>query len=155
MLADEVCVAWNVKACPGVLWYSLGTSPRAKVHEERGPYLCETIQSGGTIQKRWTGWTTQQGDDHRAVGGKSKMPHEMLLRDSESRSTGSRFWWNPENTYLQISDFANRTRAAKLVVKKLPTRRTRYQTFWYKPSRHSRNSTDRRHWNPGFDLQEK
>jgi len=26
--------------------------------------------------------------------GKRKMPHEILLRDSESRSTGSRFWCN-------------------------------------------------------------
>ena len=103
ILADEVCTAWNVKADPGVLWYSLGTSTSAKVQEERGPYLCETIQSSGTIQKRWTGWKTWQGDDHQAVGEKSKMPHEMLLRDSESRSTGSRFWWNPEISYFQIS----------------------------------------------------
>ena len=42
------------QACPGVV-NSLGTSPSAKVQEEQGPYLCETIQSGGTIQKRWTG----------------------------------------------------------------------------------------------------
>jgi len=28
------------------------------------------------------------------VGKKSKMPHEMLLRDSSLRSTGSRFWCN-------------------------------------------------------------
>jgi len=37
--------------------------------------------------------------------------------------------WNPDNTYLQVSDFGNRTRAAKLVVKKLTTRPTRHQTF--------------------------
>jgi len=71
------------------------------------------------VQARWS--CVYCGQDWRPMttGGdtKSKIPHEILLRDSESRSTGSRFWWNPENTYLQISDFRNRTRAARFVIK--------------------------------------
>ena len=61
----------------------------------------------------------------------------MFLRDSETRSIGSRFWWNPENTYLQISDFGNRTRAARLVVKKLTTRPTRHQALEEDSFRHN------------------
>ena len=87
------------QAYPGVLWYSLGTWPSAKVQEERGPYLCDHPERWNHPE-RWTGCKTRQGDDHRAVGGKSKMPHEILLRDSESRSTGSRFWWNPEKYFI-------------------------------------------------------
>jgi len=50
---------------------------------------------------RWTGSTIRQGDEHRAVGGKGKMPHEMLQQDSKSWPSGSRFWWNLEK-YLSL-----------------------------------------------------
>jgi len=79
------------QVCPGVV-NSLGT-PSAKVYEERGPYLCDHPERW-KHPERWTGWKTRQGDDHQAVEGKSKMPHELLQRDSESRFKGSRFWWN-------------------------------------------------------------
>jgi len=40
------------------------------------------------------------------------------------------YWWcNPENLNLQISDFGNRTRAARFVVKKLTTRPTWHQAL--------------------------
>jgi len=60
--------------------------------------------SGGQDDKTWT-TILDNGDapPEAASGGKSKMPHEMLQRDSESRSSGSRFWWNLEITYLQIA----------------------------------------------------
>ena len=71
------------QVCPEVV-NSLGT-PRSA--ERPG-----SIMSDQPSIMEWTG----RQDDERPTtwadgGGESKMPHEMLLRDSESRSTGSRF----------------------------------------------------------------
>jgi len=73
----------SVKICPGVV-NSLGT-PRSA--ERPGSIIPDQ-----TSFKEWTG----RQDDERPTtwadgGGKSKMPHEMLLQDSESLSNGSRF----------------------------------------------------------------
>jgi len=76
----------------------------------------------------WTGSTMRQSDDHRAVGGKSKMPHETPQRDSESRPSGSRFRWNPE-IYLSLNfDPGNRTLRAWRLPKVLAD--------WAKPASH-------------------
>ena len=103
ILADEFCAAWyDIKICPGVV-NSLGT-PRSTEHPD---HICTTIQSDGVTQgvnrsvrpsrvmESFKEWIDQWGRKRRPSGGKkSKMPHEILLRDSESRSIGSRFWCN-------------------------------------------------------------
>jgi len=73
----------SVKACPGVV-ISLST-PRSA--ERPG----SIIPDQPSIKE----WTSRQDDERPTTWadgeGKSKMPHEMLIRDSESQSSGSRF----------------------------------------------------------------
>ena len=108
------------QVCPGVV-NSLGT-PRST---ERPDHICTTIQSDGVTQgvnrsvrpsrkmEPFKEWTDQWGRQRRtSVGKKSKMLHEMLLRDLESRSTGSRFWCNLN---LKIMSPRNRTRDFRVV----------------------------------------
>ena len=79
---------------------------------------------------RWTGSTIRQGDEHRAVGGKGKMPHEMLQQDSKSWPSGSRFWWNLEK-YLSL-DFwfreSNPSRTGRTQI--LTAMRNCHQIWW-------------------------
>ena len=71
------------KASPGVV-NSLGT-PRSAERPE-------SITPDKPSKKEWTGRQDDERPTMHADGGEeSKMPHEMILRDSESRSTGSRF----------------------------------------------------------------
>jgi len=181
-------MVWH-QGCPGVV-NSLGT-PRST---ERPDRICTTIQSDGVTQgvnrsvrpsrvmEPSKGWTDQWGRQRRpTVGEKSKMPHKMLLLDSESLSTGSRFWCNLN---LKIISPGSRTRdftvvgryqyryAVKAFIKLderlhgvtvfIPTNDReilgstpgRYNLAWWKPSRRNGSYTDQRPWNPGFDSRE-
>jgi len=60
----------------------------------REPGMQDDVQARWACRQNWRPNAT--GRDTKS---KFMMPHEMLLRDLESRSTGSRFWWNPE-TYM-------------------------------------------------------
>jgi len=134
----------RVKACPGVV-NTLGT-PRSAEHPG------SIIPDQSSI-KEWTGRQDDERPSRPTVGGRVK-PHEMLLRDSESRSTGSRFWCNLN---LKIMSPGSRTRdftvdtrynyryAAKAL----------YQALDAKSSRRSSSCIDCRPWNPGFDSREK
>jgi len=102
------------QVCPGVV-NSLGTL-RSTEHPD---HICTTIQSDGVTQgvnrsvrpsrvmEPFKEWKDQWGQQRRpSVGKKSKMPHEILLRDSES-PVRRRFWCNLN---LKIISPRNRTR---------------------------------------------
>ena len=70
---------------------SLGT-PSANSAGSRN-HTCMTVQRDGTIHRDGQDDEPVNGDvpPRSPVGRESKMPHEMLQRDSESRSSGLRF----------------------------------------------------------------
>jgi len=78
------------EVCPGVV-NSLGT-PSANSAGSRD-HTCTTVQRDRTIHRDGQDDETVNSDvpPRSPVGRESKMPHEMLQRDSELRSSGSRF----------------------------------------------------------------
>jgi len=75
----------SCRVCPGVV-----NSPGTPRSAER-PGSITPIPDQQSIKE----WTDRQDDERSTTwadgGGDRKMPHEMLLRESKSRSTGSIF----------------------------------------------------------------
>ena len=87
-------------------------------HHLVGSFIQSTALDGSGLAQVWfplflhfrTWWGTQAISQHSWVSLDIPCRTNFIRKDSGC-------WWNPENTYLQISDFGNRTRAARLVVK--------------------------------------